>query len=473
MMNRLRRSLSRERKANRDNDNSRKQSVRKNSGPSQLEKLRHQSRSISVAAFPNAMSSQTVLQHLKTAGAKYADSAKEDILAALQQFKDLAPSTENFLFPDGKRKMSFRLSGTIPVPYKGNTYNIPVCVYLYDTHPYYAPVCYVRPTNSMVIKESEHVNKEGRVFLPYLNEWRFPGYDLNGLLQMMAMIFQEKCPVFAKSTGSSGQNSGTATPTNSAVPATQNTAANNPPYPTTTPYPSSNPYTAPSANATPYPINTPFPTPVSGQNNPAYPPYANLPYPAYSMMNNSAASNLPVGSASSSTPSYAQSDAIRQSLISAVEAKLRNKLQEKLGTNYAELASIRQTQVDLRSGSQKLKTIADELEKQQKHLEIFVCQYQDKKAELEKALADSQVDTSKGLAIDQVIDAAMPLYRQLLENYAADLACDDVIYSLGQALKKGSLTVPEYLKRVRDISRQQFIHRATMQKCRRTAGLTV
>ncbi|PAV91121.1 hypothetical protein WR25_10940 [Diploscapter pachys] len=431
MMNRLRRSLSRERKANRDNDNSRKQSVRKNSGLSQLENLRHQSRSISVAAFPNAMSSQTVLQHLKTAGAKYADSAKEDILAALQQFKDLAPSTENFLFPDGKRKMSFRLSGTIPVPYKGNTYNIPVCVYLYDTHPYYAPVCYVRPTNNMVIKESEHVNKEGRVFLPYLNEWRFPGYDLNGLLQMMAMIFQEKCPVFAKSTGSSGQNSGTAAPTNSAAAATQNTAASNPPYPTTTPYPTSNPYTAPSANATPYPINTPFPTPVSGQNNPAYPPYANLPYPAYPMMNNPAASNLPVASASSSTPNYAQSDAIRQSLISAVEAKLRNKLQEKLE------------------------------------------KFQDKKTELEKALADSQVDTSKGLAIDQVIDAAMPLYRQLLENYAADLACDDVIYSLGQALKKGSLTVPEYLKRVRDISRQQFIHRATMQKCRRTAGLTI
>ena len=36
-------------------------------------------------------------------------------------------------------------------------------------------------------------------------------------------------------------------------------------------------------------------------------PYANLPYPAYPMMNNSATSNLPVASASSSTSNYNQS----------------------------------------------------------------------------------------------------------------------------------------------------------------------
>lgn len=34
----------------------------------------------------------------------------------------------------------------------------------------------------MKIKVSEHVNEEGRIFLPYLNEWRFPAYDTVGLL---------------------------------------------------------------------------------------------------------------------------------------------------------------------------------------------------------------------------------------------------------------------------------------------------
>ncbi|EGT53632.1 hypothetical protein CAEBREN_03676 [Caenorhabditis brenneri] len=134
------------------------------------------------------MSSHQVQQSLSRASAKYADSAKKDVLGALAQFKDLSPGTDTFLFPDGKRRTAFRLKGTIPVYYKGACYNIPVTVYLWDTHPYYAPICYVNPTATMVIKESEHVNKEGKVFLPYLNEWRFPGYDLSGLLQMSIQI---------------------------------------------------------------------------------------------------------------------------------------------------------------------------------------------------------------------------------------------------------------------------------------------
>ena len=34
--------------------------------------------------------------------------------------------------------------------FQGNCYNIPVTVYLWDTHPYYAPICFVNPTSTMV-----------------------------------------------------------------------------------------------------------------------------------------------------------------------------------------------------------------------------------------------------------------------------------------------------------------------------------
>lgn len=50
-------------------------------------------------------------------------------------------------------------------------YNIPVCVWLLDTHPYNSPMCYVKPTAYMQIKVSRHVDQTGRVFLPYLHEW--------------------------------------------------------------------------------------------------------------------------------------------------------------------------------------------------------------------------------------------------------------------------------------------------------------
>ncbi|VDK52492.1 unnamed protein product [Cylicostephanus goldi] len=75
--------------------------------------------------------------------------------------------------------------------------------------------------------------------------------------------------------------------------------------------------------------------------------------------------------------------------------------------------------------------------------------------------------------IDAAIDAATPLHRQILTNYAQDLACDDVIYALGQALRDKKISVQEYLRCVRDVSRKQFIYRATMQKCRKAAGLPI
>lgn len=76
-------------------------------------------------------------------------------------------------------------------------------------------------------------------------------------------------------------------------------------------------------------------------------------------------------------------------------------------------------------------------------------------------------------SVDDAIDAASPLHRQILACYAEDCAIDDTIYALGQALRRGSLTLPVYLKLVRQLSRKQFCQRATLQKGRLAAGLPV
>lgn len=57
----------------------------------------------------------------------------------------------------------------------GNIYNIPIQVWLLSSHPYNAPLVYVRPTNNMMIKPSKHVDHAGRVYLPYLSEWKMVG----------------------------------------------------------------------------------------------------------------------------------------------------------------------------------------------------------------------------------------------------------------------------------------------------------
>ncbi|VDK84909.1 unnamed protein product [Litomosoides sigmodontis] len=356
--------------------------------------------------------SATVTALLDRAKAKYVDTAKNDILSALSGFPDLTPDVEHFVYPDRTCAPAFRLKGTIPVLYKGNTYNIPVALYLWDTHPYYAPVCYVCPTSNMMLKESKTVDKQGRIYLPYLSDWSFPGYDLSGLLQVMAMCFQDSCPVFSKPNNSS-RLSGAGPKSTGQV-----------------------------QSYTPYPAS----------NAPGMPPYPTTPtyFPS-----------VPHGNVGGGT---VQPEHLKASVMSAVEHKIRQRLREKLGTMHAELASIRQTHVDLRAGQQKLKIIIDDLAQEQKRMDNALSVYQEKKAEINSLLLTSSPE--KNVEIDQVIDACTPLHRQLLRCYVYDCAIDDAIYFFGQALSRGRISLTNYLKEVRQLSRRQFIYRATLQKCR-------
>lgn len=99
----------------------------------------------------------------------------------------------------------------------GTVYNIPVCIWLMDTHPYNAPLCYVKPTSDMNIKVSIFVDQNGKIYLPYLHDW-VPvsvhfyklqerilvsfnlqnSSDLEGLVQVMIVTFGEQPPVYAK-----------------------------------------------------------------------------------------------------------------------------------------------------------------------------------------------------------------------------------------------------------------------------------
>jgi len=377
-----------------------------------------------VATMTMAMADAQIQACLQKSRSKYMESAKKDITTALRNFPDLSADCEMFSFPNGLKQMAFRLKGTIPVMYKGVSYNIPIALYLWDTHPYYAPLCFVCPTAEMVVKDSPTVDKSGKVYLPYLNEWRFPDYDLNGLLQVMAISFQESCPVFAKP----GGQSQTFTP-----------------YPTTTP--------------------TAMPTPFSPFSSPSPTPYPSYSTPQPQPQQQQQQQQHVQGSSTISA------DHIRASLLSAVQDRIRHRLSEKVGTVHAELASIRQTQQELRTGHDKLKRMLEELESEQRVIDTASLLYQEKKLELERILSSSK--TGDNLDVDGAIDAPSPLHRQLLAAYVADCAVDDAVYFLGQALKKNVVSLSDYLNHVRQLSRRQFIYRATMQKCRIKSRLPV
>ncbi|KTF86711.1 hypothetical protein cypCar_00034165 [Cyprinus carpio] len=114
---------------------------------------------------------------------KYRDLTARDITNATSHYKDLKPVMDNYVFNDGSTKELLSLTGTVPVSYRGNVYNIPICLWLLDTYPYNPPICFVKPTSAMMIKTGKH-----------------PQSELLGLIQVMIVVFGEEPPVFSRPT---------------------------------------------------------------------------------------------------------------------------------------------------------------------------------------------------------------------------------------------------------------------------------
>ena len=52
----------------------------------------------------------------------------------------------------------------------------------------------------MTIKTGKHVDANGKIYLPYLHEWKHPQSDLLGLIQVMIVVFGDESPVFSRPT---------------------------------------------------------------------------------------------------------------------------------------------------------------------------------------------------------------------------------------------------------------------------------
>lgn len=91
------------------------------------------------------------------------------------------------------------LIGTVAITYKSNTYNIPVQILLAYDYPHQPPTCLVTPTPDMVVKPKHpHVDQQGIVYLPFLNQWSANNSSLCELVTMMSSVFSAMPPVFKR-----------------------------------------------------------------------------------------------------------------------------------------------------------------------------------------------------------------------------------------------------------------------------------
>jgi len=112
----------------------------------------------------------------------------------------LNPDISDLLHNDGTNMRGLRLSGTISMIYRSNTYHIPIDLFLPPNYSVRPPIIFVRPVSSMMIKQGHrHVAADGMVYMPYLHSWRSGTHNLIDTVTSMSRIFGEDPPVYARS----------------------------------------------------------------------------------------------------------------------------------------------------------------------------------------------------------------------------------------------------------------------------------
>ncbi|XP_063052671.1 ubiquitin-conjugating enzyme E2 variant 3 [Engraulis encrasicolus] len=132
---------------------------------------------------------------------KFRDSAIEELQKVHRIHPDMQINVGSFTSADRLQKDLLKVIGNVPVKYQGKTYNLPILMWLLESFPFTPPVCLLRPTANMVVREGKHVDARGRIHLPSLHSWDHPKTSVNGLLAEMIAKFEEEPPLSTKPSG--------------------------------------------------------------------------------------------------------------------------------------------------------------------------------------------------------------------------------------------------------------------------------
>ncbi|NXW27545.1 UEVLD enzyme, partial [Phaetusa simplex] len=137
---------------------------------------------------------------------KFRDLTIEELKNVSKTYPNFTFSMNTYTFKDGSQKDLLNFSGTVPVKY-GDFYNIPIHLWILDSHPFAPPICFLKPTVNMAISVGKHVDAHGRIYLPYLQNWSHPKSTIIGLIKEMIAKFEEELPLYSLSSSEAARQS--------------------------------------------------------------------------------------------------------------------------------------------------------------------------------------------------------------------------------------------------------------------------
>ncbi|XP_078072185.1 uncharacterized protein LOC144495711 [Mustelus asterias] len=105
------------------------------------------------------------------------------------KYRNLSLCFDYYRYGTGVKNKFVNLSGTIPVLCRGSIYNVPLSIWLCNTHPQNPPKCFMKKLPIVCQNSGIHLDNAGMVSSSYLCNWKYPTSHLEGLIEDIRISF--------------------------------------------------------------------------------------------------------------------------------------------------------------------------------------------------------------------------------------------------------------------------------------------
>mmetsp|Transcript_22002 Transcript_22002/g.56303 ORF Transcript_22002/g.56303 Transcript_22002/m.56303 type:complete len:456 (+) Transcript_22002:91-1458(+) len=380
------------------------------------------------------------------------DRLRRDVADLLRSCGTLLPQSGSFSGSDRKVTL-FYLYGTLPISYKGASYNIPVTIYFDPPYPKGPPRCFVTPTGTMAVSKShDNVDQGGMVYMPCLAQWNARS-SLTEMITTMSSIFCEKPPVYSTDSRPSGSpQAGLA----GAVGAMSGVLSGF--------------FSSPAEASPARPA-------AAGYRQPVHPVQPVQPVVAQPALGYHGAHGhhaggggytpaaMPVVAAHViATPAHAgpSKAALVEQIDTAVKDRWLFVVEPLVDEANAEIDKRRELNERLRQVEEQL----DQLKAEEARCQDQVRQLDALEPELRAFVAANEgKEAANPDEIREQLDANS---RQVLDLLAEELALDELLVAIDDLLANGKISIEDFMREVRDVSRKRFLCQVLRQKSEAT-----